>query len=49
MRESCINILSELLAFDEEYTLEISGELTDVIGKHLDGNADGVQGDGISP
>ena len=38
----------ELLAFDEEYTLEISGELTDVIGKHLDGNADGVQGDGIS-
>ena len=25
----------ELLAFDAEYTLEISGELTDVIGKHL--------------
>ena len=38
----------ELLAFDTEYTLELSGELTDVIGKYLDGNADGVSGDGIS-
>ncbi|OUX30147.1 MAG: hypothetical protein CBE24_07165 [bacterium TMED264] len=38
----------ELLAFDAEYTLEISGELTDIIGKYLDGNADGFSGDGIS-
>ena len=38
----------ELLDFDMEYTLVISGDLTDIIGKYLDGNADGVSGDGIS-
>ena len=38
----------ELLEFDMEYTLEISGELTDIIGKYFDGNADGISGDGIS-
>lgn len=38
----------ELLAFDMEYTLDLSGELTDVIGIYLDGNTDGVSGDGIS-
>ena len=37
-----------LLEFDMEYTLEISGDLTDIIGKNLDGNTDGVPGDGIS-
>ncbi len=37
-----------LLEFDMEYTLEISGNLTDIIGKNLDGNTDGVPGDGIS-
>ena len=38
----------ELLAFNTEYILDLSGELTDVIGIYLDGNTDGVSGDGIS-
>ena len=28
--------------------MEISGNLTDIIGKYFDGNGDGISGDGIS-
>ena len=38
----------ELLEFGIQYTLEISGDLTDIIGKYFDGNGDGISGDGIS-
>ena len=37
-----------LLEFDTDYLLDISSELTDIIGIHFDGNMDGVSGDGIS-
>mgnify|MGYP001157368313 FL=1 len=38
----------DLLEFDMDYSLEISAELTDIIGIHFDGNMDGVGGDGFS-
>ena len=38
----------DLLEFDMDYLLEISAELTDIIGIHFDGNMDGVAGDGFS-
>ena len=38
----------DLLEFDMDYSLDISAELTDIIGIHFDGNMDGVSGDGFS-
>jgi hypothetical protein len=38
----------DLLEFDMDYSLDISAELTDIIGIHFDGNMDGVAGDGFS-
>ena len=37
-----------LLEFDTEYSLEISSDLTDIIGIQFDGNMDGIPGDGVS-
>ena len=49
MKEKWVLIsFPDLLEFDMDYSLDISAELTDIIGIHFDGNMDGVAGDGFS-